>query len=334
MNRLLEKLERSIGKYSVRRLTTVMISLVIAGYVIMLANSNFAEYMALNPHAVLHGQIWRIVTWLLIPPSELNFFTIIMLFFYWSIGSSLERAWGDFRYNVYIFGGILISVIAAFVSYFVFSSLYGSPAEIGMVCGRFFSTYYICMSILLAYASTFPDAVVLLMFVIPVRMKIFGWIYAAYMLYDAVSYIRQAVSTGTFLYLIPVVAMAASLINYAIFFFTMKNRVYLNAEQKRRRREFQQAVRNAERMRAASAGAAYRRGSGDEKIVDFRPSRHRCEVCGRTEVTNPELEFRYCSKCEGAHEYCMDHLYAHIHVGEKDIVDVPASKIKEIPEDR
>ena len=45
-----------------------------------------------------------------------------------------------------------------------------------------------------------------------------------------------------------------------------------------------------------------------------KPYRHKCTVCGRTDVTNPELEFRYCSKCKGYYCYCMDHINNHVHI--------------------
>lgn len=41
--------------------------------------------------------------------------------------------------------------------------------------------------------------------------------------------------------------------------------------------------------------------------------RHKCAVCGRTDVTNPELQFRYCSKCAGYHCFCSDHIFNHVH---------------------
>ena len=326
MDSFFDRLEQKFGNRSIRRLTSVMIGLIVAGYVLQMVSPGISRYMALDIAQVLKGQVWRIITWLLIPPAELDFFTIIMLFFYWSIGTQLERAWGDFRYNLYIFGGILITIIAAFISYFVFGALTGNYAQTGSAVGTFFQTYYICMSILLAFAATFPDSTVLLMFVIPLKMKYLGIIYGIYMIYDALQYIRLAVSGGVILYLLPVAAMAASLINFLVFFFSMRNRVHLSREQKRRQKEFRKAVDNA-RMGGGNAYSAgyYREGRGGsrEKVVSIRPYRHRCEVCGRTEISNPELEFRYCSKCEGAHEFCEEHLHAHIHAGEEGIVDVP-----------
>ncbi len=313
MNDFLNKMERKHGGKAIPRLTTIMIALMAAGYILALVRPDILNYLTLDPDRILHLEIWRLVTWVLIPPGTLDFFTIIMLVFYLSIGMSLERAWGDFRYNVYIFSGLLISIVAAFLAFAIFSVMYHAPALVGAVTGSSFSTYYICMSILLAYAATFPEAVVLFMFVIPVKMKYFGFIYAAFMLYDVFGYIRAAATGGGPLYLIRVVAMAASLVNFALFFFTSRQRFRLNPEQKRRQREFRRQVLQAEGRRGGSApqGAAH---GGETGKVTRVGARHRCEICGRTEISDPDLEFRYCSKCQGAHEYCLEHLYTHVHI--------------------
>ena len=44
------------------------------------------------------------------------------------------------------------------------------------------------------------------------------------------------------------------------------------------------------------------------------PYTHRCTICGRTDVTDPQLEFRYCSRCKGYHCYCEDHISNHTHI--------------------
>lgn len=309
MNEFLNNLERRYGKKAVPRLTAIMIGLIVVGYLLEALAPALIGYLRLDPSKILSGQIWRLVTWVIIPPEAFGIFTIIMLFFYFSIGSSLERAWGDFRYNVYIFGGLLISVIAAFLTYFVFCALYpGQSAMIGQAVGVFFSTYYICMSILLAYAATFPDAVVLLMFVLPVKMKYFGIIYGAFMAYDAINYLRLVASGGV-LYVIPVIAMLASVVNFGLFFYLAKNRVHMTAQQKKRQKEFRRQILEADSRNQTNTHV----NEKGEKVVDIG-ARHRCEVCGRTDVSNPELEFRYCSKCAGAHEYCMEHLYTHVHI--------------------
>ena len=108
--------ERKFGKYAVRDLSLKLIILYLAGYALYFFNSQIIFYLTLNPYAIVHGQIWRIFSWLLIPPSTSNlFFIAIMMFFYYSIGTSLERVWGTWRYNVFIFTGILLTVAASFV---------------------------------------------------------------------------------------------------------------------------------------------------------------------------------------------------------------------------
>ncbi len=94
-------------------------------------------YLSLDPGLILHGQVWRIFTWILIPPSSLDIFTIIMLYFYYSIGSTLERTWGTFRYTLYIVSGLLFMIIGAFILYFIMGDLY-TMMDLG---GMAFSTY-------------------------------------------------------------------------------------------------------------------------------------------------------------------------------------------------
>ena len=103
--------EKKFGRYAVPNLSLILVALYAVGYVIEMFFPSLAYYMTLNPWAVVHGQIWRIFTWLLIPPPSSNMlFTVIMLFFYYSIGTSLERVWGDYKYNVFIFRGILLTL--------------------------------------------------------------------------------------------------------------------------------------------------------------------------------------------------------------------------------
>ena len=101
----LDKLERKFGKYAISNLSLYLILCYGCGYILELINASFLDYLTLNPYMILHGQIWRIVTWILVPPDSLGLFTIIMLYFYYSLGTSLERTWGTFYYNVYMIGG-------------------------------------------------------------------------------------------------------------------------------------------------------------------------------------------------------------------------------------
>lgn len=284
----------------------------VVGYVTEAVSSAAGAYLTMDIYQILHGQIWRIITWIMVPPSSVGgsaldgFFLIVMLLFYISIGNSLERTWGDFMYNVYMIGGMLITLIAGFATYgaFALAGYRGEDlATVGYAIGVFFSTYYIAMSLILAYAATFPDATVLLMFVLPLKMKWLGWLYGATIIYDIFTAIRAAVSQGSPLYSIKVVAIVASFATFLIFFLGSRKKVRLTPQQKAMRKNFRRNVQAAEKKRNGSAN-----------VLRGPRARHRCEVCGRTDISDPDLEFRFCTKCEGAHEYCMDHLYTHEHI--------------------
>ena len=132
MNKLLDKAERKYGKYAISNLSLYIIIAYVIGYILQMTGT--MDFLRLNPYEILHGQVWRIVTWIIVPPSSLGIFTIIMLFFYYSLGRSLEMTWGAFRYNVYIFSGMIFTLVGAFLLYafFAFASP-NNPQEVGHV---------------------------------------------------------------------------------------------------------------------------------------------------------------------------------------------------------
>ena len=284
--------ERRFGKYAIKNLSFILVLCYAVGYLLQMfdRSNTLILYLTLDPYEILHGQIWRLFTWILIPPSSGNiFFTLIMLYFYCSIGTTLERTWGTYRYNVYLFQGMLFTIAGSFLLlgyYYLFHA--DSLAVMGpdgvrvyfLYASMYFSTYYINMSIFLAFAATFPDVQVLLMFIIPIKVKWLGVIYGVILLFE---FLQTGVD-GKF-------AIAASLMNFAVFFFTSRNMMHLNPKQIHRRQEFKRDVR---------------RNTGITK--------HKCAICGRTEVDSPNLQFRFCSKCDGNYEYCEEHLYTHTHV--------------------
>ena len=288
-------LQRFLQKYAVSNLSLVIIMCYGFGYLLQYVNASFLNYLTLNPYAICHGQIWRLVTWVLVPPDTSNIlFILIAMMFYYSIGTSLERVWGTYTYNVYIWLGIGITLIGAFVVMAVSYILAGtagisltgeSAAAYFAAISRYFSTYYVNMSIFLAYALTFPDAVVLLWFIIPVKVKWLGVLYGVLLAWDFVS---TAMRGGWFV----CVAMAASLANFLIFWLRSGKMRRFSPRERKRRADFT----DASKMRP-KAGQA----------------RHRCAICGRTELDDPTLEFRYCSRCEGNYEFCQDHLFRHQH---------------------
>lgn len=180
----LNKLERKIGKYAIPNLSLWLVVTYALGYLMMYMTPGIISYLMLEPAMVLRGQVWRLVTWVLIPPSTGNiFFYIIMIMLYYSLGTALERTWGTFRFNVYIFGGMIFTVIGAFVAYGFLSVTGGLTIGIGY----YVTTYYINMAIFLAFAVCFPNMQILLWFIIPVRMKWMAYVYAALTIYDFVT---------------------------------------------------------------------------------------------------------------------------------------------------
>lgn len=279
--------ERKFGKYAIQNLSLVLIICYACGYLIHFINASFLNFLSLNPYAIVHGQIWRLVTWIIIPPDDSNiFFILIMLYFYYSLGTTLERTWGTYRYNVYIFSGMLFTILGSFLlmgySYLLNQDTIATlgPEYYFQIIGTLFSTYYVNMSIFLAFAATFPDVQVLLMFVIPVKVKWLGIIYAVMLGYNFLT----ANIYSKF-------AIGASLMNFVVFWLTSRNHMHMNPKQIHRRQEFKREVR---------------RNVGITK--------HKCAICGRTEVDSPNLQFRFCSKCNGNYEYCEEHLYTHTHV--------------------
>lgn len=284
--KFIEKLERKYGRFGIQNLTMYMIICYVVGYIIEFINPAILNWTGLNVTMILKGQIWRLVTWVISPPSGGNvlLFIIAILFFYYPIGMSLERTWGSFRYTLYIFSGIIFTVIGAFVLHFIAGS------QVDFFAQYIFSTYYISLSIFLAYAMSYPDMRILLYFVIPIKMKWMAYVYGAIILYDIITYVRN----GLWFMAVPIVA---SLLNFVLFFLGTRDLQRYNPKEIKRRQEFKKAV-SPGRVNPSTGGI----------------SKHKCAVCGRTELDDPNLEFRFCSKCNGNYEYCQDHLFTHEHV--------------------
>ena len=303
--------KRKFGKYAINNLPLIMILCYGVGYIIKLINTDFLNYLTLNPYAIAHGQVWRIITWLIVPPSSSNlFFVMIMLFFYYSIGMSLERTWGTYQYNVYVISGIIFTVAGAFLlmgySYLTHGALVEAfgPMEYFALTAINFSTYYVNMSIFLAYAATFPEAQVLLFFIISVKVKWLGIIYGVLLGMQFVSgnvYIRFA--------------MAASLLNFAVFWIRTRKGSHFSPKQIKRRMQFNKKYEGTEGGRVTGGMFTGTGAASDRSRQGKTITRHKCAICGRTELDAPGMQFRFCSKCEGNYEYCEEHLYTHTHIG-------------------
>ncbi|MCR4923809.1 MAG: hypothetical protein K5931_07355 [Lachnospiraceae bacterium] len=304
MEKFLNKLERKFGRYAIPNLSLYIIIGYVIGYILTLTGS--VEFISLNPFRFLHGEIWRIITWIIVPPSALNIFTIIMLIFYYSLGSSLENAWGTFRYNMYIFSGILFTILGAFILYGVYLAM-GYPGEIvGSFISGAFSTYYINLSIFLAFAALFPNMQVLLYFIIPIKIK---WIAILDVVVLLISFFSGNMGIK--------VAVITSLLNFIIFFFGTMNFKRYTPKEIKRRADFKRQVSGAEHRvyqnRPAGNTAKSENPNSDNTVSFKKITKHKCAICGRTELDGEDLEFRYCSKCKGNYEYCQDHLFTHEH---------------------
>ena len=286
-------LRRKLEKYAIPNLTLYLIICYGIGYLMQYLVPAGYQYLMLDPFLVLKGQVWRLVTWILIPPDSSNiFFVLITLYLYYSLGGLLERIWGTYKYNVYLFSGLLFTILGAFVlcGYSVlmgaqptmYTGLYllnnGSAVYFGQ-----FSTYYINMSIFLACAASIPDVQVLLMFIFPIKVKWLGIVYGIILL---VNCIQGGIATW--------IVVIFSLLNFLVFFLRSKGKMHLSVGQIKRQQEFHQKMRSA----------------GQTKGI----TRHKCAICGRTELDGDDLEFRFCSKCNGNYEYCQYQLFTHEHV--------------------
>ena len=292
MNNFLNNLERKIGKYAIRNITVYIIGLYILGYVIQYApfRTNITHYLTLDPYLILHGQIWRLFTWVLIPPQALSIWIFFTLYLYYFMGTTMERTIGTFRYNVFIFGGMLFMIISAFLTYFVYYLISGGDQEtlqfLMFQLSGVFSTYYIQEAVFLIFAICYPDIQLLLMFIIPVKVKYLGYLYAGLLAFSAIY--NGLINRNYAIFF----AVLFQFLNLFLFYLSTGRIDHLRPKQVKRRAEYNRA----------------------SKIMPKGVTRHKCAVCGRTDESNPELEFRFCSKCNGNYEYCQDHLFTHQHV--------------------
>lgn len=231
--------------------------------------------LAMDPYSVLHGQLWRIITYVFIPTRD-SIWLVISLFFYYWLGETLERLWGSTKFTIYYASGMLLTALADIIVYFIhgFSvPLYGAS--------------YVNTALFLAYALTYPDAMVRIYFILPVKMK---WLAVLEVILFTFSIINSILAGLWGLALLPI----AALLNLAVYFspaFSQKAD-QVKAHHRREAVQFRRAVREQKKQRGYN---------------------HKCEVCGRTDTDYPNLQFRYCSKCSGYHCFCEEHIFNHMH---------------------
>lgn len=250
-----------------------------------IAGNPFLYYLlCFDRNAILHGQVWRLVTYPLTYAVDNLLLMAVSLMCYYSLGRSMENIWGTLRFNLYYLTGVVMMD--------VYCLIFGGTASVS----------YLNLSLFLSYATLYPNAQFLLFFIIPIK----AWVFA---LIDLVVTLINVVSLSFPYNLFPVVALA----NYFLFFGKDVLNVIPLSWQANARRLFkkQPRAKNQKKPKVVPFNA----GSYEASTATVQaPYTHKCTVCGRTDVTNPELEFRYCSKCKGYYCYCEEHIGNHVHI--------------------
>lgn len=259
----LDKLESRYGHWGLEGLIRYISLLMLT--VFFLNQSGMLPYhmLYLSGEAVMHGEIWRLVTFLLIPASTNIFFLIFELSILVMCADGLEARWGTFKLTAYFFTGALTTIIATLI-----------VPEIQ------FGSYFLYLSLFLGFATIYPDFEILFMFILPIKIRYLALISGGLMIYNIILapwYMK--------------IAILLSLGNYLLFFSgEVLSRARHNHIQSQRSQSFERAM-----------------GSTS-------PFRHKCSICGKTDVSDPDVNFRYCtcSQC-GNHgvPFCTEHLKIH-----------------------
>ena len=320
----IDKLEKKFPRFGITNLMKYVICLNIVGTVIqlldisgMLPISIYNDYLSLDFYQISHGQVWRLVTFVLHPTLdytggmgkssafiELLWFAI-WAFVYYQIGMVLEREWGKFRFTLFYFSGIVFVILATLVFYLVYGNMATGGAGIdaseavGYLVGSAANLSYLNETLFLAFALMFPDVRFFLYFLIPVKAKWLAYVYLGLMAFNIVRCVMYSQYYA-------LVLIVGALINFAIFFIFARGTSSIKGAytQRKRKKSFEKAAN----------GAWSQHKRPHESSAPTGGARHKCAICGRTELDDPRLEFRYCSKCNGNYEYCSDHLFSHEHV--------------------
>ena len=256
-------------------------------YLITMATQNWLLYTTLlfDRTAILQGQVWRLITYPLTYYISNPVLMLISLFCYYSLGRAMENVWGTLRFNLFYFCGILLMD--------VYCMIFGCTADVT----------YLNLSLFLGYATMYPDSQFLLMFIIPVK----AWIFA---LVD-LALILMGLFTNLFPYnLFSVISVA----NYFLFFGPDVLNILPMSWRANAQRLFRKKPAGSSRPKTIPFVKA---GSYEASVAKPQaPYTHRCTVCGRTDTEYPDLEVRYCSRCQGYHCYCEEHIGNHTHIQE------------------
>lgn len=253
------------------------------------------EYLCFDKSAILRGQVWRLVTYVFTYSPGSGFLSLLFLYFFYMLSRQVEQSMGTFRFNLYYFSGMILMDIFAMA----FCPTADVVVQSTLVPVEYFTlliysnmAYYMHLSLLLAFATAHPDARFLVLFIIPIKAWILGILY---LLLVGIEIINMSTPLMLFPHnLFPLVG----LLNYLIFAGKDVLNLFPFIQRKPATNRYR-PHKTVSVVRTKTEAPAYT---------------HRCCVCGRTDVSHPTLEFRYCSRCNGYFCYCEDHINNHSHV--------------------
>lgn len=285
-------LDRFCYKHSRFGIPNLMLVVVIGNALVWLLDQfspgfSLSSALSFVPYYILRGEVWRLVTFVFVPTTNKVLLLAISLYFYYWIGSVLERQWGTTKFTVFYLLGLVLNIIAGFILYLVL------PYPVATV-----SMHYVNLSLFFAFATLYGDMQVLLFFVIPIKVKWLAWVDAALFAFDIILALAKIPSLGL-LALVGVVAPIVAILNYLIFFWDDLMATMGRVKRQTAHRTSRQTVNFKQATKHAQQTKGYI---------------HKCAVCGKTDTDYPDEEFRYCSKCNGYYCYCEDHINNHTHI--------------------
>ena len=263
------------------------------------------ELLCFDKGKILQGQVWRLVSYVF-TQSGGSIISLLFLYFFYMLGRHVEVSMGTFRFNLFYFSGVVLMDVFAMIfcpvipeNNLVSSETY---AFLSAVLPEYYQmAYYLHLSLILTFATLYPESRFMIFFIIPVK----GWLIALiYLLLEAIAIFNLSYPVMYFPHnLFPLVALA----NYFLFMGSdIKGLIPMSWRVKLGRSPRRKAAKKTGTIPFQPATPPYQKAS--------TPYNHRCTVCGRTDVSNPELEFRYCSRCNGYHCYCEEHISNHEHI--------------------
>ena len=244
-------------------------------------NYTLYAFLLFNRDLILQGQVWRLITYPLTYYISNPMLMLISLVCYYSLGRAMENVWGTFKFNLFYLCGVLMMDI--------YCMIFDCTANVT----------YLNLSLFLGYATMYPDARFLIMFIIPIK----AWVLA---LVDLVLILSGLFTDGFPYNLFSIISVA----NYFLFFGSDVLNIIPMSWRANFRRLFRKKSAQGPKVIPFPKAGSYEATVAKPKA----PYTHRCTVCGRTDVDSPDLEFRYCSRCKGYHCYCEDHISNHAHI--------------------